>query len=227
MSSDALLERAKTGEARAWNELYRWLAPAVAGYLGLRGAHDVDDLTSETFVAVFRNIATFDGSIDQFRSWVFVIAHRRLLDARRSLARRPVMGPVVDDVATEQDFDGALDAARVRALCAQLPTEQADVLVLRILGDFTIEQIAEVVGKSAGAVKQLQRRGLENLRKISSAQAVPPRTPSTITRVRCLRSSSRSQRECAPRPPGSPTLRRTSPTSSLTASLPPIRRGAL
>jgi RNA polymerase sigma-70 factor (ECF subfamily) len=173
MPSDALLERAKHGEAAAWDELYRWLAPAVGGYLRLRGAHDSDDLTSETFIAVFRNVATFDGSLDKFRSWVFVIAHRRLLDERRAHARRPRTEPLVDTHAAHDDPDAALSAERVKALCAQLPADQADVMVLRILGDFTIEQVAEVVAKSVGAVKQLQRRGLENLRKISLSQAVP------------------------------------------------------
>ena len=173
MSCAALVERAKTGDAAAWSELYRWLAPAVAGYARLRGAREPDDLTSETFVAVFRNIATFDGTPDQFRSWVFVIAHRRLIDERRKQGRRPATAPLVDIAHASDDFEGALSAEKVKALCAQLPAEQADVIVLRILGDFTIDQIAEVVGKSPGAVKQLQRRGLENLRKISLAQAVP------------------------------------------------------
>jgi RNA polymerase sigma-70 factor (ECF subfamily) len=122
---------------------------------------------------VFRNIDTFDGSIDKFRSWVFVIAHRRLLDARRAHARRPRTEILDDSHAAYDDPDAVLATERVRALCAQLPAEQADVMVLRILGDFTIEQVAEVVGKSVGAVKQLQRRGLENLRKISLSQAVP------------------------------------------------------
>jgi RNA polymerase sigma-70 factor (ECF subfamily) len=139
----------------------------------LRGAHDVDDLTSETFIAVFRNIATFDGTIDKFRSWVFVIAHRRLLDERRRHARHPATAPLVDACATHDALEGALSEQQVKAMCAQLPCDQADVIVLRILGDFTIEQIAEVIGKSPGAVKQLQRRGLDNLRKISLTQAVP------------------------------------------------------
>ena len=172
MSSGALLERAQRGEPTAWSELFQTLAPAVAGYLRLRGAREPDDLTSETFIAVFRNIATFEGTPEQFRSWVFVIAHRRLLDERRKHGRRPEHVPMVE-VATEDDLDGAMSAERVKALCAQLPADQADVIVLRILGDFTIEQIAEVVGKSEGAVKQLQRRGLDNLRRISSSQAVP------------------------------------------------------
>lgn len=173
MSSDALLERAKTGDAAAWNELYRGLAPVVAGYLRLRGGRDVDDLTSETFVSVFRNIAKFDGTPDRFRSWVFVIAHRRLIDERRKHGRRPDAVPFGDASDAADEFEGAMAIANVKALCAQLPAEQADVIVLRILGDLTIEQIAEVVGKSTGAVKQLQRRALDNLRKLSLQQAVP------------------------------------------------------
>jgi RNA polymerase sigma-70 factor (ECF subfamily) len=61
----------------------------------------------------------------------------------------------------------------VRALCALLAPEQADVVILRILGDLTIDQIAAVVGKTPGAVKQLQRRGLATLRRITESQAVP------------------------------------------------------
>lgn len=178
MACDPLVERAKQGDAAAWNELYRSLAPPVAGYLRLRGARDADDLTSETFVSVFRNIATFTGDGARFRSWVFVIAHRRLLDERRALSRCPESA-ALDDVTlpardhVETDAAAAMSVATVKALCGRLAPDQADVLVLRILGDFTIEQIAEVVGKSPGAVKQLQRRGLDALRRMTSGQRVP------------------------------------------------------
>jgi RNA polymerase sigma factor (sigma-70 family) len=179
MATDPLVERAKRGDAVAWNELYRSLAPAVAGYFGLRGARDPDDLTSETFVAVFRNIGTFRGSIEAFRSWVFVIAHRRLIDDRRARGRRPESRSLADvslqardDV--ESDAAAVMSVADVKALCGRLAVDQADVLILRILGDLTIEQIAEVMGKSPGAVKQLQRRGLDGLRRLTkSQQAVP------------------------------------------------------
>ena len=181
MASDPLVERVKRGDAAAWNELYGQLAPAVAGYLKFRGAHEPDDLTSETFVAVFRNIATFEGDMDQLRSWVFVIAYRRLCDERRAEARHPDRArhrpsvdsqpPVLGDV--ERDADAAMSEAEVRRVCVQLVPDQADVVLLRILGDLTVEQIADVVDKSPGAVKQLLRRAFANLRKISDHQAVP------------------------------------------------------
>src|SRR5215475_8362308 len=86
---DALLADVKAGRPSGWDRCYRWLAPAVGGYLRMQGAREVDDLTSEVFLAVFRNIETFTGTEANFRSWVFVIAHRRLQDERRRRIRRP------------------------------------------------------------------------------------------------------------------------------------------
>ena len=83
------LAAAKAGAEWAWADLYRDLAGTVTGYLRSRGAADADDLTSETFLQVARNIKSFDGDYQSFRSWVFVIAHRRLLDARRAGGRQP------------------------------------------------------------------------------------------------------------------------------------------
>jgi RNA polymerase sigma-70 factor (ECF subfamily) len=108
---------------------------------------------------------------------VFVIAHRRLLDERRKHARRPDAETLGDTLASsehvEADAAAGMSAERVRSLCAQLPIDQGDVLVLRILGDCTIDTIAQVLGRSVGAVKQLQRRGLDNLRRLILEQRVP------------------------------------------------------
>ena len=181
---DALLAAVQAGRPSAWDRCYRWLAPAVAGYLRLQGAREVDDLTSEVFLAMFRNIGTFSGTEANFRSWVFVIAHRRLQDERRRRFRRPppetvdqrnfVSGP---DTRPEPDpADEALrtiSTDRVRELCGRLAADQRDVVLLRILGDLTVDQVAEVLGKSPGAVKQLQRRAFEALRRLIDREGVP------------------------------------------------------
>jgi RNA polymerase sigma-70 factor (ECF subfamily) len=179
-----LLRAAKTGRPSAWDQLYRRLAPAVGGYLRLRGVRDVEDLTSEVFLAVFRNIGTFDGTEANFRSWVFVIAHLRLQDERRRRFRKPpgdaleasseraVAEAVGGDV--EEDVFRALAGERVRSICRTLAPDQADVLLLRILGDLTVDQVAEVLGKSPGAVKQLQRRAFEAVRRqVADQEGVP------------------------------------------------------
>ncbi|HET9728129.1 MAG TPA: sigma-70 family RNA polymerase sigma factor [Acidimicrobiia bacterium] len=175
-----LIDRARNGVPSAWDALYRELAPAVAGYLRLHGAQEPDDLTSEVFLAVFRNIKTFLGTEANFRSWVFVIAHRRLQDERRRRGRRPVADAPFDEIdaqapaahGAETEALRALATARVREICAELVPDQRDVLLLRIVGDLSIEQVAEVLGKSPGAVKQLQRRAFEAVRRLLDRQGV-------------------------------------------------------
>ncbi|HEV7523481.1 MAG TPA: sigma-70 family RNA polymerase sigma factor [Acidimicrobiia bacterium] len=185
---DALLADVQAGRPSAWDRCFRGLAPAVAGYLRAQGAREVDDLTSEVFLAVFRNIATFSGTEANFRSWVFVIAHRRLQDERRRRFRRPA-GDSFDESSIERlgrmasaanTARGADDEAlrsigtqRVTELCARLVPDQREVLILRIIGDLTVDQVAEVLGKSPGAVKQLQRRGFEAVRRLVDREGVP------------------------------------------------------
>jgi RNA polymerase sigma-70 factor (ECF subfamily) len=189
---DALLGDVKAGRPSAWDRCYRWLAPAVAGYLRMQGAREVDDLTSEVFLAVFRNIGTFSGTEANFRSWVFVIAHRRLQDERRRRFRRPdgesldessierigrmASGPGsarIESAGADDDALRTIATARVTELCARLAPDQREVVLLRIIGDLTVDQVAEVLGKSRGAVKQLQRRGFEALRRLVDREGVP------------------------------------------------------
>ena len=170
-SFDDVLAAAQAGAAWAFEVLYRDLSPAVTGYLRLHGALDPDDLASETFLAVFRGLAGFSGDEDALRSWVFTIAHRRLVDDWRRRSRRP---QVTDDAGDLTELSGgdAEDDALVRVgteavhrMCAGLPDDQRSVLLLRVLADLTVEQIATVMGRSVGSVKALQRRGLRSLRE--------------------------------------------------------------
>src|SRR3712207_311851 len=84
-----VLAAARAGSAWAFEVLYRDLAPAVTGYLRMHGALEPDDLASETFLAVFRGLTGFEGDEQGLRSWVFTIAHRRLVDDWRRRGRRP------------------------------------------------------------------------------------------------------------------------------------------
>ena len=143
------------------------------------GAHDVDDLTCEVLLEVFRRTGSFQGSEANFRSWVFTVAHSRLIDERRRRGRRPSCVPIdgdfdrpTSDCPTETEAMRSFEVADIEAVCAQLPADQRSVVLLRIIGELSIEQVAEVLGKSPGAVKQLQRRGFESARKIFSRQGV-------------------------------------------------------
>jgi RNA polymerase sigma factor (sigma-70 family) len=167
---DDVLAAAQAGAAWAFEVLYRELSPAVTGYLRLHGAAEPDDLASETFISVLTGLSGFRGDEEALRAWVFTIAHRRLVDDWRRRGRRPQVTD--DDALLEQRRGGDVEddvlvrmgAADVHRLCGSLPTDQRAVLLLRILADLTVEQVAQVLGRSVGSVKALQRRGLRALR---------------------------------------------------------------
>jgi RNA polymerase sigma-70 factor (ECF subfamily) len=176
----SLLESARQGSEAAWQELYDGLAPVVLGYLRANGAPDPEDVLSEVFLQVARDIATFDGEEPGFRSWVFTIAHHRLIDARRHSARRPVELSAeppeprgrADDAAEEAL--NRIGADEVTRVLGALSEDQRTVLLLRIVGDLSIEDVAKALGKRPGAVKALQRRGLAAVkRELGRRRGVP------------------------------------------------------
>ena len=164
------IEAAKNGVESAWAEIYAELAGPVVGYLRSRGARDPEDLSSEVFYQVARDIHRFDGDESKFRSWVFVIAHRRLIDQRRALGRRPdrVDEPVEDlDAPTGDVEDEVMEhvgTQQVWEVFRTLTVDQQQVLALRIVADLTLEETATAMGKRVGAIKALQHRALASVR---------------------------------------------------------------
>lgn len=168
----SVLTAARTGADWAWERIYRDLAPPVTGYVRAQGATEPDDVTGEVFVQVVRDLHKFKGEDERdFRAWVFTIAHRRAVDDLRRRGRRPVT-PAEPELIAEtagaggdvhEDARVSIDEQRVRELIEALPDDQRAVMLLRILGDLTIEEIAKAVGKRPGAVKALQRRALRRL----------------------------------------------------------------
>ena len=167
---DDVLSAAQAGAAWAFEVLYRDLSPSVTGYLRLHGAAEPDDLARETCIGVFTGLAGFRGDEDALRAWVFTIAHRRLVDDWRRRSRRPQLTDDAGDLAehvggdVEDDVLVRVGAEDVERLCDTLPADQRSVLLLRILADLTVEQVAQVMDRSVASVKALQRRGLRTLR---------------------------------------------------------------
>jgi RNA polymerase sigma-70 factor (ECF subfamily) len=110
---------------------------------------------------------------------VFTIAHRRLTDERRRAGRRPrTTWELTPDEggrgpSAEQEALRRLSGDRVRDLCDRLVPDQRDVLLLRLVGGLTVEEVAAALGKSEGAVKALQRRALIAARKVVDREGVP------------------------------------------------------
>jgi RNA polymerase sigma-70 factor (ECF subfamily) len=169
--TDQVVARARSGDANAFTVIYRELAPAVSGYLRAKGVLDPDAVTNDVFLAVLPKLAGLTGGPAGLRTFVFSVAHARVVDEARRRNRQPVMAEyqASDDNrsvgSAELDALDAISSERVLALLAGLSTDQRDVLALRIIADLTVDEVASIIGRSAGAVKQLQRRALIALRQ--------------------------------------------------------------
>lgn len=178
VSFPEVLTAAQAGSAWALQVMYDALSGQVLGFCRSRGAVEPEDVASEVFLAAFTSLRDFSGDEQQFRAWLFTIAHRRVVDSFRRESRRPVTAPYrpeIDDrsvASGEDDALVALSTQRVKDRIAELPPDQSDVLLLRIIGDLTIDQIAGILGKTEGAVKALQRRALAALRKRIESEGV-------------------------------------------------------
>jgi RNA polymerase sigma-70 factor (ECF subfamily) len=164
------VEAAAAGSVAAFERIYRGLAAAVASYLRWNGVGDVEAVANEVMAQVHRNLTRFTGDADGFRSWVFTIAHHRMVDDRRARARRPELADAeVTETAHTGDVEveafASLGDERLRALLAGLSPDQRDVLLLRIVADLSLEDTARALGKNRGSVKSLQHRALATLRR--------------------------------------------------------------
>jgi len=174
---ESVLTAAKEGTEWAWSKLYESVAGQMLGYLRLQGAREPEDLVGETFLQLARNLRTFEGDESGFRSWAFTVAHNRLIDERRATKRRPVT-PVADPAEllggdVEQEAVELETTREITVILDELPELQRDVLVLRFVGGFTIDEIARTLRRKPGAIKALQRRGIARLEKRLSRERSP------------------------------------------------------
>lgn len=175
----ATVAGARNAEQWAFATVWVEYAPAVNAFLRARGSREAEDLTSETFIAVFDRLPQFVGGEAEFRSFLFSIAYRRLVDELRLRSRRgessewSAGGDTRRAASAEHDALERVGDAAVRQIIESLPEDQRNVMALRIIADLSIEQISEVLDKRPGAIKALQRRALDRLRK----NFPPSRTP--------------------------------------------------
>lgn len=146
--------------------LYAQLAPAVLGYLRAQRTPEPEDLLHDVFLQVARDLPGFTGDDTKLRSWVFSIAHNRVIDDRRRRAARPQKS---DRVAPDRGYlDRKLEPPEEEliAACAALTADQREVVVLRFVGDLSLEEVSQLTGRRVTAVKRLQARGLARLAEL-------------------------------------------------------------
>jgi RNA polymerase sigma-70 factor (ECF subfamily) len=162
------LDAARAGDDAAFTAIYHALAGKVAGFVRGRGVRDVDDVVNEVFLGVFRNFATFDGDASAFRSWLFTIARFKAADSLRAAGRSQstTVAELPDVSAGNVEVD-AMDSLSgdISELLDVLTDEQREVILLRIVADLSLAQVAEITNRPAGAVKSIQHRALASLRR--------------------------------------------------------------
>lgn len=164
---------AQQGNAEAFRALYRDTQPRLLRYLYSLVGEDAEDVASETWLQVARDLATFTGDHDGFRGWVTTIGRHRAMDhLRRNSRRAPSILVPAEDLAGMAAADdtaaGALEAVSTDSairLIATLPRDQAEAVLLRAVVGLDADRAGQVLGKRAGAVRTAAHRGLRTLAK--------------------------------------------------------------
>lgn len=130
----------------------------------------------EVFLAILPKLDTVSGGIPGLRTFIFSVAHARMVDDHRRQSRTPVQLSFEPEMDQRKDSSAEAEALQrfspkeVLDLLQGLMDEQREVLTLRLIGGLTVDQVAAVMGKSAGSIKQLQRRALTKLREESAVK---------------------------------------------------------
>ncbi len=175
-----LITRAKGRDPNAWAEMYeRFSSQLYSFFLNqTRNREVAEDLTASVFFEAIRSAESFDGGVSAFRAWLFRIGRNNMIDHFRR-ERRAVM----QDISTtdpealsraegfhaedpEEMAVASAEKAAVLAAIDKLAPDQREVMLLRLAGGLTSAEVAEVLGKTVGAVKQLQHRAVAALTKL-------------------------------------------------------------
>nr|WP_202539445.1 RNA polymerase sigma factor [Streptomyces sp. SID8379] len=183
---------AQDGNETAFRTVYRAVHPRLLGYVRtLVGDPEAEDVTSEAWLQIARDIDRFEGDADRFRGWAARIARNRALDHIRMRGRRPAIGgdeteltgrPALSDTADEAME--SLATGDTLALISQLPQDQAEAVVLRVVVGLDAKSAAQTLGKRPGAVRTAAHRGLKKLAELLGADLVePPNDPGPLGAV--------------------------------------------
>ncbi len=192
---DEAVRRAQGGDAGAFRLLYRDLQPRLLRYLHALVSQDAEDIASETWLQVTRDLAGFTGTYDGFRGWVTTIARHRALDhLRRNQRKPPALAIGAEDLATwaaphDDTAQHALDATATRdaiTLIATLPPDQAEAVLLRAVIGLDAATAGTILGKRPGAIRTAASRGLRTLSQQLDRTATEPPVTGPVTQTRDL-----------------------------------------
>jgi RNA polymerase sigma-70 factor, ECF subfamily len=174
----AAVAAAQRGDETAFRIIYRDVQPRLLRYLRAMVGDDAEDVASEAWLQITRDLGRFRGDSDGFRGWAATIARHRAMDHQRHHRRRPQPSATsVDDLtglaAGHDTAESALETVSTEAaivMISELPRDQAEAVMLRVVMGLDAESAGRVLGKKAGAVRTAAYRGLRRL----AARLEPP-----------------------------------------------------
>lgn len=174
VEDDQLIIKCQNGESDAFGELYqRYLTPVYRFiYARLNDRQDAEDLAEEVFIRVWRSIASYEDQGVPFISYLFRVARNAIIDHYRSTGRKGYQESIEGQSLPDLHADPSdiamtnLENQEIRQILDQLRDDYRMVLVLRFLSELSPEEIAQVMGRSTGAVRVLQHRALISLRDL-------------------------------------------------------------
>ena len=183
----AAVARAQEGDEAAFAVAYRYVQPALLGYLRGLVVDDAEDVASDAWLEIARDLGRFKGDGAGFRGWTATIARHRALDHLRRQKVRPRSSALEQDVlelpGPHSTHDQALESMSTQSaleLVGGLPRDQAEAVLLRVVVGLDAPSAARVLGKRPGAVRTAAYRGLKRLAKQLGVQGVTDDGPRTL-----------------------------------------------
>jgi RNA polymerase sigma-70 factor (ECF subfamily) len=174
------LDDARRGDEQAFRFLYRAVHPPLLRYLRVLVGEDAEDVASETWLQIVRDLSRFRGDGERLRAWCLTVARHRALDHLRTSRRRPltVAGPeaLLQRPSPDDTAGSALDALATTSaleLIAHLPADQAEAVYLRVVLGLDARHAGRVLGKRPGAVRTAAHRGLRRLATLLDTEQAP------------------------------------------------------
>jgi RNA polymerase sigma factor (sigma-70 family) len=176
----SVLTAAKTGAEWALGSLYTDYQPRLLRYFRAQAPSEAEDLAAEVWVDAARALNRFEGDESAFGRWLFTIAHRRLVDYRRRNGRRreeSLPNERVAELASRREWAPEPEDRLALACLAGLPSEYAEIVLLRVVGGFDSNEVAEILGRKPGTVRVMQKRALERIAELLTESSDAGVTP--------------------------------------------------
>ena len=167
---EGVIADAAAGDRDALAELWRGHQHLLLRYFRGKGMADPEDLASIVWLEVAKGLTSFEGDADDFRRWLFTIASRRRVDEIRRDRRRRRRDEAAQALTTDRptnetadEFERSAALERAIALVRTLPDDQAEAVLLRVVADLNVADVAAIMTRSEGSIRVLVHRGLSRL----------------------------------------------------------------